>query len=1281
MLKNEDSKGSKLVTEQEWRLKRTVSDQDIVKYKALTRHIGATLRVGRRCGELTSAWCLKQKVFQSALGCTGHKLILYPEYTTSTSVITLKLYRAVASVSSIRQPEEQRSFIYCREQLLALSKSFFSTTTMGPKKAAKATKSAKKSKKEEKADTAKKTEKPVKSTSDKKAAEEKNETAKTKQSTQKRKAESPSKDEPKPKLKARVSISETIGDTDFSSTSKSSAGKPPNFKIASWNINGIRAWLDKEGLSYLKAEKPDVLCVQELKCDKSKIPAEAEVEGYTAHWLSGDTEGYSGVGMYYKTKPIKITEGIGIAKHDDEGRCITAEFDKFYLVNTYIPNSGRKLVRLKYRTEQWDVAFRDYLKSLDAKKPVIWCGDLNVNMNSRKDVVNLINEIARSSSLLCNANVIKIILDITQTKGRSSKQKFPYTAIAHSLIATLNFDTKNISLTLLRRKLQTVYLDNYSKLIKNIARNSSDIDSFLRQEFVVPFITEHEESADELNLDNCQQSPVLKSPSPVPTIVKPVCAAVTPVKTRTDCDKCPAAKKLTFSIKKSLDSEKKKVTHFKHLSASVKKDYKVRETRQKAENEELQKRENSDSTDTLMLMKGKMYSSLVRQCIYQQLLCDVPITNCGTLLKNFVAMLLEQNVERVPCAATCSQMAYELGVLSTLQLTEFMLSQKDLCLSWDATSLDLEGEHVNEIHVTANKVECLILDIKHLPGGKSSDYASHIMSALTEAASSYANYKGCRQEEVFHKIRTSISATLTDRAVVNACVTRQLRDELESELIQLNCNVHPLDSVAREVRKMLCQLDRQHDITGHCYGSDGTAANLINAVSVLRNRLHVMFHLAGTLVRHYAILLVFTEDQCTGGGLLRASVMKDLRNERIMMQVWALGICGKVFSGPWMTQFYSSRMSNLEMGPLIQQCVESLQLWLKNPNLLLQPTVDAFGKYLDPEEDPVLAALMEFSHNDNFQVECLREILKGTLAVLNRQLQQFLTGEFVNPAPEILAKTAGAPSHNMCSERNLGCYDRLWRRAPNATVGFLTGKVKCKMNKTLEWLRSKDKADQEKLIGFAVNEAREERVRTFTDKKTLEIEISERKQQVALQRQISKKNTIARQVNKALKSKDASALPCPEAVRDRLQRYIQDPMTAVGLLVLHSTDNAEWYARILNSLPGKFEMGYWTMIETESNIKNPKTNKRNAGFTQEERDSFTETLEAGFIDSFRELHPEEENAYTFWTYMMNCRAKNVGWRLDYFVVSKRFQENICESLIRSKVMGSDHCPIALELAL
>lgn len=100
----------------------------------------------------------------------------------------------------------------------------------------------------------------------------------------------------------------------------------------------------------------------------------------------------------------------------------------------------------------------------------------------------------------------------------------------------------------------------------------------------------------------------------------------------------------------------------------------------------------------------------------------------------------------------------------------------------------------------------------------------------------------------------------------------------------------------------------------------------------------------------------------------------------------------------------------------------------------------------------------------------------------------------------------------------------------------------------------------------------------------------------------------------------------------------------------------------------------------EIDLKNPKKNKKNAGFTQEERDGFTELLKCGFVDSFRELYPERTGAYTFWTYMGNCRAKNVGWRLDYFVVSEKMKTNVCDSVIHSDVMGSDHCPISLLLS-
>jgi AP endonuclease 1 len=101
----------------------------------------------------------------------------------------------------------------------------------------------------------------------------------------------------------------------------------------------------------------------------------------------------------------------------------------------------------------------------------------------------------------------------------------------------------------------------------------------------------------------------------------------------------------------------------------------------------------------------------------------------------------------------------------------------------------------------------------------------------------------------------------------------------------------------------------------------------------------------------------------------------------------------------------------------------------------------------------------------------------------------------------------------------------------------------------------------------------------------------------------------------------------------------------------------------------------------EIDLANPKTNKKNAGFTAEERSDFTRLLKLGFVDTFRHFYPEQTGAYTFWTYMGNCRTKNVGWRLDYFLASTRLMKNVKDNVIRSAVLGSDHCPIVLFLNL
>lgn len=146
-------------------------------------------------------------------------------------------------------------------------------------------------------------------------------------------------------------------------------------KLISWNVNGLRACMKKGFEEYFKEVDADIFCVQETKLQEGQI--DFQPEGYECYWNYAEKKGYSGTAVFTKKKPLEVVYGIGIDEHDHEGRVITLEYEDFYFVTVYTPNSQSELARLPYRM-QWEDAFRDYLKELDAHKPVIMTGDLNV---------------------------------------------------------------------------------------------------------------------------------------------------------------------------------------------------------------------------------------------------------------------------------------------------------------------------------------------------------------------------------------------------------------------------------------------------------------------------------------------------------------------------------------------------------------------------------------------------------------------------------------------------------------------------------------------------------------------------------------------------------------------------------------------------------------------------------------------------------------------------------------------------------------------------------------
>ncbi|RLQ20681.1 exodeoxyribonuclease III [Seongchinamella sediminis] len=149
-------------------------------------------------------------------------------------------------------------------------------------------------------------------------------------------------------------------------------------KITSWNVNGLRAVMKKDFSRSLAALQTDILCLQETKAQDEQVSAALEgIDGYHVYSNSAVRKGYSGVAILTRVAPLAVTADIGIEEHDQEGRVLTAEFDDFFLVTVYTPNSGNELVRLPYR-QSWDAAFLAFVKTLEKQKPVLMCGDFNV---------------------------------------------------------------------------------------------------------------------------------------------------------------------------------------------------------------------------------------------------------------------------------------------------------------------------------------------------------------------------------------------------------------------------------------------------------------------------------------------------------------------------------------------------------------------------------------------------------------------------------------------------------------------------------------------------------------------------------------------------------------------------------------------------------------------------------------------------------------------------------------------------------------------------------------
>ena len=478
-----------------------------------------------------------------------------------------------------------------------------------------------------------------------------------------------------------------------------------------------------------------------------------------------------------------------------------------------------------------------------------------------------------------------------------------------------------------------------------------------------------------------------------------------------------------------------------------------------------------NSTGTISArVNSKTYSCTFRKAAYQCIENQV--------ISGIIRELAQQEVDFLPDKSTISQFAHELGVISDLQVGEVLVKNDNLTLAWDATSID--ADHLNEIHVHVPTIPPTgyILQVGTIAGGTTADYTSHIHEAISDITQTYALFHDEHEPAIMSTVVKHLKNTLTDRVAVNHCVVEALQQDLDIQLLQLKCNVHPLDGIAKKCRDVLKEYDVAKETRSDTFGREGCAVNCVYSMTKMRykqgkgdpvgfkqfmrqenikpgtivryvgNRLHlagIFFFLRGKLL-HYLKCI------CNNRTSLRTALKKDLENDAIVVQLRALGLLGKQLSGPWMQRFYANKdhLTNLEIIPIVKSCIQTLTALGEQPLLTLRAEMDAMGGKLD-KTDTVLTCLQQ-PLSSGIEEECFCEVfeklVRGTVQVLEKQLAPYLIGYLSNPTPDQLAQTKSAPIHNIMAEQVLGLTDHQCRRGRNATIGFIEGKVKSRKKDT-----------------------------------------------------------------------------------------------------------------------------------------------------------------------------------------------------------------------------------------
>ena len=614
------------------------------------------------------------------------------------------------------------------------------------------------------------------------------------------------------------------------------------------------------------------------------------------------------------------------------------------------------------------------------------------------------------------------------------------------------------------------------------------------------------------------------------------------------------------------------------------------------------------SKETRTMKDGKTYNVPMRMIVYNSIVHQVPTENIPSLIQSN-ARRSGQELSKVPQRTTVEQMTRELDSIADLKTAELAMKTNNLTIGFDATTQ--EGAHINCIHLNT-ETESEIVDIHELSGGTADDYHEHITSSIDTLAHVYAdfhheNFQYCRST-----IINNISNTMSDRATVNQATVRKVNETWNKNLNQLNCHLHPLDTIASTCRSTLKSLETAK---GSVFGNDCIVANTVLQVNKLRykdgkgdpkafktflqdnllpkgfipryrgNRIHVLFHICGKLFSHYQLFQDFFKSGTVACGGLVASLLKDFSTKTAVAELQVLGLIGKLLTGPWMQKFYTgvqSNLSHVDAIEVVRSIVDRLKQTAANPLTVLEQTKDFFGTDLGTDDDTLQKLRRHPVDQDLFET-MMSSCLYAITGVLERQYKRYFTLDVTDKLRE---ETCSARLHNIDSEELVGMYNAGKDRAKNANVDFIVARMRAKKNRVLPWLDDMFQEKRERVVLWSMGTSR--RKRKVNQKKDDEMR-KEMSKRMANKRQ-KRSEKERKEVERKLKDVDINNI---KTVFPDLSVEVQSGLvailneTAVGQNICHTwydkdtSDKTVWSGKIEKVNKRKqYRIAYWLEDET-----------------------------------------------------------------------------------------------------